>query len=195
MIPHGLDGASITPGDVPKERRVLTCSLLTEGYIPYKGLDTFLRAAWLLPGVPFVHVGPVEERTAYERLVRIAPPNVAFRGFLEDAELLGEMRRCAVYAQLSAHEGFGVALAEAMLAGATPVTTRAGAIPEVAGPLAEYVPYGDPTAAAAAIERALGHPRGEEARRRILTEFPLERRRQGILRVVGDLIGDHITKP
>lgn len=100
------------------------------------------------------------------------------------------MRRSAIYAQLSAHEGFGIALAEAMLTGATPVVTREGAIPEVAGPIAEYVPYGDAKETARGIERALSSLRGEEARKRIMTEFPLERRKQGILRIVEELIGE-----
>jgi glycosyltransferase involved in cell wall biosynthesis len=190
FIPHGLDGALITPGEVKKERRVLTCSLITEGYIPYKGLDTFVRAARLLPDVPFVHAGPVKEESAFAKLKEMAPANVELRGFLSEADLLHEMRRATVYAQLSAHEGFGIALAEAMLAGATPVVTREGAIPEVAGPIAEYVPYGEAEETAKAIARALASPRGAEARARILTEFPLERRKQAILRIAAELVRD-----
>jgi glycosyltransferase involved in cell wall biosynthesis len=189
FIPHGFDGNAITPGDVKKEPRVLTCSLITEGYIPYKGLDTFVRAARLLPEVPFVHAGPVKEASAMDRLRAMAPDNVTFMGFLSEADLLHEMRRATVYAQLSAHEGFGVALAEAMLAGATPVVTREGAIPEVAGPIAEYVPYGDAEETARGIARALAAPRGQDARARIAREFPLSRRRDGILRIVESLVG------
>lgn len=184
FIPHGLDPNAITAGDAKKERRVLTCSLVTEEYIPYKGLDTFVRAAASLPDVPFIHTGPHKEPKAIARLKAMAPPNVEFRGFLSEAELIEEMRRATVYCQLSAHEGFGLALAEAMLAGATPVVTQEAAIPEVAGPVAEYVRYGDPQGTAEAIRRALAAPRGEAARSRIVHEFPLTRRAQGILQVV-----------
>lgn len=183
-IPHGLDPNAITPGDVKKERRVLTCSLVTEEYIPYKGLATFVKAAALSPDVPFIHTGPHKEPQAIARLKAMAPPNVEFRGFLSEGELIEEMRRATVYCQLSAHEGFGLALAEAMLAGATPVVTREAAIPEVAGPVAEYVRYGDPAGTAEAIQRAFLAPRGEAARARIVTEFPLSKRAQGILQVV-----------
>ena len=41
--------------------------------------------------------------------------------------------RLRVYVQASLHEGFGMSLAEAMLAGAVPVVTAAGALPEVVG--------------------------------------------------------------
>ena len=184
VVYHGVDAARIPFGPGPRAPSVLTCSLITGEYIPYKGLDTFVRAAALLPEVPFVHVGATKEEDAFARLKAMAPPNVHFRGFVSEAELLAEMGRAAVYAQLSAHEGFGVALAEAMLAGATPVVTRAGAIPEVAGPVAQYVDYGDVEGTAAAIRRALAHPRAEEARARIIEQFPLARRREGVLAVV-----------
>ena len=87
-----------------------------------------------------------------------------------------------VYAQLSAHEGFGIALAESMLAGATPVVAPSGAIPEVVGTTGEYAAYGDVDATIAAIRRALEHPRGELARARIAETFTLEQRRRGIAR-------------
>ena len=122
----------------------------------------------------------------------MAPPNVEFRGFLSEAELIEEMRRATVYCQLSAHEGFGLALAEAMLAGATPVVTKEAAIPEVAGPVAEYVRYGDAEGTAQAVRRALDAPRGEAARARIVNEFPLTRRAQGILEVIDKCWSDRL---
>ncbi|MBI2374642.1 MAG: glycosyltransferase family 4 protein [Deltaproteobacteria bacterium] len=186
-IPHGLDAELVTPGQVKKERRVLTCSLLSRPYIPYKGLDTFVRAARRLPDVPFIQAGPDRGDGARRELEAIAPPNVRFTGFLSDAELLDEMRRATVYAQLSAHEGFGIALAEAMLAGATPVVTNRGAIPEVVGAAGKYVEYGDVEGTARAIETALQHPDGEAARQRIAETFPLSRRRAAIHRIVDEL--------
>ena len=62
-----------------------------------------------------------------------APPNVTLTGWVEQDVLNEQMRRASVYVQASAHEGFGMSVAEAMLAGCIPVTTRAGALPEVVG--------------------------------------------------------------
>ena len=54
---------------------------------------------------------------AIEELRAIARDNVTFTGWLSDAELHAVYRRAAVYVQASRHEGFGMAIAEAMLAG------------------------------------------------------------------------------
>jgi glycosyltransferase involved in cell wall biosynthesis len=189
-IPHGLDASAITPGARPKEKRVLTCSLLSEHYVAYKGLDTFVSAARLVPEVTFAHAGPDNGDGTRERLANTAPPNVVFLGFLKEEALIEEMRRALVYAQLSAHEGFGLALAEAMLAGATPVVTRAGAIPEVVGPVGHYVDYGDVAGTARAIADALERPDGAAARERIVRCFPIERRRRALLDAIGELLPD-----
>ena len=185
---HGFHADAYDPKRVPKERRVLTVSLISEPYVPYKGLGTYVEAARLLPDVPFVHVGKAAPDGAFERLRREAPPNVTFLGFLEDERLRDELCRATVYVQISAHEGFGMALAEAMLSGASPVVTDRGAIPEVAGEVARYVPYGDASATARAIREALDAPRGEAARARMVERFPMSRRRDAILAIVERLL-------
>lgn len=189
MVPHGFEAQAIPLGTKARAKKVLTCSLISEEYIPYKGLETFVRAAKLLPDVHFVHVGKPKEQGALRRLRQLAGKNVDFLGFVEESELIEQMQSAAVYAQLSAHEGFGVALAESMLAGATPVVTPCGAMPEVAGEVASYAAYADVEGTATAIERALANPRGEAARARILREFPFSRREEGVLSVVGSLLG------
>ena len=86
-------------------------------------------------------------------------------GYLSDDELDALFRSAAVYVQASLHEGFGLSLAEAMLAGAVPVVTAAGALPEVVGDtgvtIAEPTPEASPRASSDAL--ALGP---EAARRR-----------------------------
>ena len=70
---------------------------------------------------------------AIEELRAVAGPNVTFTGYLDDDTLDGCFRRAAVYVQPSRHEGFGLAVAEAMLARCVPVVTDAGALLEVVG--------------------------------------------------------------
>lgn len=93
------------------------------------------------------------------------------------------MLQRAVYAQLSAYESFGMALAEAMQCGCVPVVTRRGALPEVVGDAGWYVPYGDPDATAQAIREALNAPdaASRAARHRITDRFPLDRRRHALV--------------
>ena len=107
------------------------------------------------------------------------------RGLLERGETVAD--------QLVEGAQRGLALAEAMLAGCTPVVTPAGAIPEVAGSVGEYAAYGDVAATTAAIERAFASPRPQAARDRIATEFTLERRRLGIVQVVERLLGENVS--
>ena len=88
--------------------------------------------------------------------------------------------------QPSLHEGFGLSLAEAMLAGAVPVVTPAGALPEVVGNTGVTIPDPTPSAVAAGVREALelGPAAGLEARERVRTLFPYEKRRDGLLKEV-----------
>ena len=78
-----------------------------------------------------------------------------------------------MYVQASAHEGFGLSVAEGMLAGCIPVTTRAGALPEVVGDIGIQVEGQDPAQLAAAISAALERDDHERAaaRERVLQAF------------------------
>ena len=92
---------------------------------------------------------------AVERLRAEAPANVEFTGWLSDEELLDVYRRAAVYVQASRHEGFGLAVAEAMLAGCVPVVMNVTAMPEVVGDAGVLIESQEPDAVAAGIARAL----------------------------------------
>ena len=183
VVYHGLADRF---GDVPLERepRVLTVGAVARISLDRKGFRTFVQAAALLPDVPFVVVGEWQD-DAIDELRRIAPPNVEFTGRVPRERLDEEFARASVYVQASRHEGFGLALAEAMLAGCIPVVTRAGALPEVVGETGVQVGFGA-DAVADGIRHALALPPEERirARERVLREFPLERRRAGLVSVV-----------
>jgi glycosyltransferase involved in cell wall biosynthesis len=143
-----------------------------------KGLRAFAEAAAELPEVEFVVAGRFVD-DAGEELRAQAPANLRLAGWVEDHELLDLYRRAAVYVQASRHEGFGVSVAEAMLAGCVPVVTRAGALPEVVGDTGVQVDVpAEPKALAAAVGEALarGPGAGAAARERVLREFSLDAR-------------------
>jgi glycosyltransferase involved in cell wall biosynthesis len=93
-----------------------------------------------------------------------------------------------VYCQLSTHEGFGVALAEAMSCGCVPVVTRKYALPEVVGHTGFYVPYNNAEATADIIRQALTSENGLKARARIEKFFSSKAREKKLIREVSDLI-------
>jgi len=69
------------------------------------------------------------------------------------AEGLAAYRRAAVYVQASRHEGFGLAVAEAMLAGCVPVVMDVTAMPEVVGDAGVLIDSQDPGAVAEGVRK------------------------------------------
>jgi glycosyltransferase involved in cell wall biosynthesis len=80
---------------------------------------------------------------------------VRITGDVSDGALAAYFAAADVYLSLSAHEGFGVPLIEAMAAGVPVVTRRAGAVAETVGDGALVVDAGDPLYIAAALHRVL----------------------------------------
>jgi glycosyltransferase involved in cell wall biosynthesis len=184
----GVDANHFRP-EGAKEDLVITAGTLSKENFTRKGLETFVRAAAQLPDVRFVLAGkPIGD--AGDVLRKIAPANVEFTGWLPEDHLLRLLQRAKVYVQASYNEGFGLALAEAMACGCIPVVTRAGALPEVVGDMGFFVPYGDAPATARAIREALGSHRGANARRWIETRFPISRRRERLLALMRDALGE-----
>lgn len=186
VVYHGFDSDKFRPA-AEKQGLVLTVGDINESNLQRKGLLTFLKAAELLPDTKFAAVGRVGALPPQHRGL-LSLPNVEVPGFVSDEDLLDYMQRAKVYVQVSAHEGFGCSLAEAMLCECVPVVTSKGALPEVVGDTGGSVPFDDPQATADAIKRVLqDDAMGKEARDRIRTNFPLEKRRMALIKAVEDM--------
>jgi glycosyltransferase involved in cell wall biosynthesis len=188
VVHHGVpDPFGEPPG--PKEREALTVGAINRTTLVQKGQLPFVRAASELPDVSFAFVGKWLD-DAIDELRAVAPANVQFTGWLPDAELHARYRRAAVYVQASRHEGFGLAVAEAMLAGCVPVVMNVTAMPEVVGDAGVLIESQQPADVAAGVRRGLelGPGAARRARERIRTRFPLERRRRGVQRVVEEAL-------
>jgi glycosyltransferase involved in cell wall biosynthesis len=188
VIHHGVpDLFGEEPG--AKEREALTVGAIDHTTLVQKGQLPFVEAARLLPDVRFTFAGRWLDDSVDELRAR-AGENVGFTGWLSDEDLHAAYRRAAVYVQASRHEGFGLAVAEAMLAGCVPVVMNVTAMPEVVGDAGVFIESQDPDDVADGVRRALaaGPDAARRARERILTAFPMERRRDGILRVVQDAL-------
>ncbi len=172
----------------PKERMALTVGNVEWANLKRKGIEPFVRAAQYAPDAQFVVVGNWAD-DAIKYLQSIAAPNVVFTGRVGDETLLDYYRRASVYVQASLHEGFGMSVAEAMLAGCVPVVTRFGALPEVVGECGVFASV-EPQELARAIQTALTKEvqEGEKARARVLRNFPLENRKRALRELVEETL-------
>ena len=185
VIYHGLADRFPDGGQRERDRLALSVGVVRHSNLRRKGHLPFIRAAALLPDVKFVLAGKWRD-DAIDVLRSEAGSNVAFTGFLEDSQLDSLLRRAAVYVQASRHEGFGLSLAEGMLAGCVPVVSEAGALPEVVGDVGVTIADSTPNHVAEGIVRALtmGRVEGARARARVLDQFPLRARAEGLWREV-----------
>jgi glycosyltransferase involved in cell wall biosynthesis len=190
VVHHGVPDpfGEVAPA---KERLALTVGAIDRGTLVQKGQIPFVLAARELPDVRFAFAGKWLD-DAVEELRAIAPANLELTGWLSDEDLHALYRRAAAYVQPSRHEGFGLAVAEAMLAGCVPVVMNATAMPEVVGEAGVLIESQRPEDVADGIRRALalGPEANRSARERILTSFPMARRRDGILRVVDEALAE-----
>jgi len=183
VVHHGIpDRFADVDLNAPRERMALTVGAVYAVNLARKGHGPFAEAAFLVPDTNFVLAGEWWDETGKE-LASSAPANLRVTGRLSDDELDALFRTAAVYVQASAQEGFGMSLAEAMLAGAVPVITRAGAMPEVVGDTGIVIPEASAQAVADGVREALAlDPNaGSAARERVRTRFTYEARRDGIL--------------
>jgi glycosyltransferase involved in cell wall biosynthesis len=190
VVHHGVPDPF---GELPGERRepeALTVGTIDRSTLEQKGHRPFVEAAGHLPDVRFVFVGAFGD-DAIDELRELATENVEFTGRLSEDELLHRYRRASVYVQASRHEGFGMAVAEAMLGGCVPVVMDVTAMPEVVGDAAVLISSQEPEAVARGVRQALelGPEAARRARARILEEFPLDGRRRGLLRVTEEALG------
>ena len=202
MVYCSVDTAFFTPPNPdiwPREPNVLTVGTMAPVESRRKGLFAFIEAApFVLEAYPqarFCLAG--RDRGAADALrQRARDLGVAVELVLNPgAEELRSLYRAAhIYVQASAHEGFGISLAEAMACGCLPVGTRRGAIPEVIGPCGKLVDYGDSVALAEAIVRTLRleekKAASQAARAWVVEHFSEDRRVERLAPIFNGLIKD-----
>lgn len=182
----GLDSTEFPLGP-PSSMRDAICTVgdVNADNLKRKGLGDFLEVASEIPEINFLVAGRIEPNA--QRAVTDAPPNVKFLGFVSHQQLVATYHASRVYLQLSRHEGFGCAVAEAMLCGCRPVVSKAGALPEVVGDQGTYVELGDPKTIAEGVRRTYaGDSVSQGPRERIQSRFSLERRAAALLRIMGE---------
>jgi len=162
-----------------------SCRVLFAGRLEHqKRVDLLIRAVGLLPGplrggceLSIVGEGSLEP--ALGRLASSLGVRAMFERRCPHAELMGRMRRCGVYAQVSDFEGHPKTVIEAMACGA-PVLVREA--PGLSDPVTHeqtgLVSSGDPRAIAAGLarlmtDRALADGLGASAAALVRSRFGL----------------------
>jgi len=186
VVYNGIDTDIFRPmGE--KEDLVLTVASGSNNVIRLKGLDVFARAARYHKDIKFLVLG-LSDADRKTLASCFSSNNLDLRGPVSRQELISYYQRAKVYCQLSYRESFGVALAEAMACGCTPVVTRRGALTEVVGETGYYVPYGNAMAAAEAIAEALISYKGTFVRNRIIKVFQKRIREERLIQIVESLL-------
>ena len=188
MIYHGFDISQYKRNKAMQKANIaIIVGAVDREYITRKGIDVFVKSAQYLPDISFVIVGSLRDTAAYN-LKKSANNNVRFTGYLTDRKLLELLWNSKVYVQPSMHEAFGCSIAEAMLCECVPVVARTSAIPEVVGDCGYYVGNLTPENVADKIKEAISSNLGEDARKRIKSIFPIEKRQKQILKAIEELL-------
>lgn len=169
-----------------KKDLVINVSTSSWQLLRVNGIETFVKSANFLPEATFLLIGPQLD-DSIDYLKSIAPSNVIFKGYTPPEELSIHFGHAKVYAQLSAQESFGCALAEAMLCECVPVVTNCASLPEVVGKTGFYVNYGETEQTAQKIKEALYSNNSPKARERIKTLYPIEKREKRILEIIEEI--------
>ena len=176
---NGIDTQQFRLGNL--ERNVILT--VAFGEPGRKGIDRYFEVARILSHRKFVLVGYVANFTAVKNS---CPTNVLMTGQVSLEKLSEFYQSAKFYLQLSRHESFGVALAEAMASGCIPIVSDAGALPEVVGECGFVVREGDPKKVAKLIEKYWNGSDGMSrlSRARIISHFSLAKRAKILERVV-----------
>ena len=163
VVPPGTDPAPLAGRHRSRTLQILCVATLT----PRKGHRVLLRALaplrqrrWRLTCVGSLERDPATAGSVTAECRRLGlAGRVTFLGELDDAALAACYRRADLFVLASFHEGYGMALAEALARGLPVVSTRAGAIPETVPRAAGLlVSPGNVGALSRALDRVLGDP-------------------------------------
>ena len=170
-----------------KENIVLTVATINKTNFVKKGLMTFILSSWIVRDMQFIIIGKFEDKNILKLLKAFSGKNVRFMGYVDDETLLKYYQKALIYAQLSLTESFSLSLAEAMSCRCVPLTTKEGALIEVAGLTGFYVPFGCGRKTAKKIQYMRNinlKLKSKKAENRIKKRFTLKQREKKLIEVI-----------
>lgn len=187
VIYNGLDEDFWTyPNDMQKEENSFL-TVMSPSQFSLKGGDLIVSLAKDFPSCKFYFAGVGLEDLGIE-----IPENVQFHGRLSPETLRDTYQKAQFYFQLSSFEGFGCALAEAMLCGCIPIGSNSNHIPQIIGESGFILKKKDLTLAIDLIQKVLKVENkevlAEKAREQIIQNFTLKQREKELISTLNTLL-------
>lgn len=165
-----------------KEEKTLMTVFSEKQYI-LKGGDLIVNVSEKFRDYQFLIAG-----TEKPSILKKIPENVKFLGKLKPEELRDLYNRSRYYLQLSAFEGFGYALCEAMLCECIPIGSSVNIIPDIIGNTGYILYNRDVNELEEVLSRAFTENdkvyKGKKARERIVEKFNEETRKEKLFKLI-----------
>ncbi|SDC52212.1 Glycosyltransferase involved in cell wall bisynthesis [Algoriphagus faecimaris] len=183
IIYNGLDEEFWDfPAEIAKEENSFL-TVMSYSQFDLKGGDLILKLALALPECHFYFAG-----VDANDLSKKTPENVHFLGKLSPEKLRERYQKSQFYFQLSSFEGFGCALAEAMLCGCIPIGAKTNHIPQIIGEAGLILAKKDLQLALDLVQKALLLPNkkiwSKKARTQITQNFTLKMREEKLIKAL-----------
>tara|TARA_Y100000589_G_C27192855_1_gene645512 strand:- start:4095 stop:5126 length:1032 start_codon:yes stop_codon:yes gene_type:complete len=187
VLHNGLDIAFWSPRSYTNKESNRFISVFSENQFILKGGDLILSLAEQYPNYNFYIAGTKKPRYIDKKV-----NNVHFLGRLTREELREEYRNSTFHLQLSMFEGFGLSLCEAMLCECIPIGSSVNIIPDIIGYSGFVLDKKDINQLIKIVDKATAlHNKaklGANARRQILTNYPISKREELLLETVSNQI-------
>jgi glycosyltransferase involved in cell wall biosynthesis len=149
VVPNAAD--DLGHPDLPRQRPEGHRLVYMGSYMPYKHVDTLVRAVAALPDHE-LHLMSRISRDERARLTRLAPQaRLVFHDGATDAAYAEVLAGATALVHASTAEGFGIPLVEAMRLGTPVVVSDIPIFREIGGEAAMYFDAGNPEALVAAL--------------------------------------------
>jgi glycosyltransferase involved in cell wall biosynthesis len=150
--PHVLDIEKYNIEESAKrDRSIFTVAWMSDKNARRKCIPEIIKAAAILKnkGVKhsFLIAGKIEHDAEYLKTLAEnlnVTDTIKFLGPINEKQKIQLIKKCGIYLQPTIFEGFGVAIAEALLSGAPVITSNVGAVDEVTNSHCSYVNGKDP---------------------------------------------------